>query len=1160
MIFFFLTILTFQCTTKWDKYISSINHGISNQKQSRDNSHVHPRGMFNRGDLERAKENVKHYEWAQARNRTIMKNAENYLSFVDGDKLENLLSYTTPGSYTFCPNCVLTGKNWHPNGNWKWDHQKPDEITCNVCGMKFPNEKYPESIKYTSTFDSRQVFSYVDEEPVMCMSYSNCRSSPSAFIRGKKVSTLIDIYLKNIALGHAVSGNITFANAVKRILLRFSEVLPTYLVYSGYSYNEYADCDPHIAAEKINELPSQCKIIASYGNNLNNGKLYSGYWSASRLGLSGMDGILVKELVTAYDLTENSGVYSEEEKKKIIENVILEASFLGYCDDSINNKAVFNRAAVGLSGVVVGSSELANFGIDGFLKTINEYFLKDGGFSESPAYGIMTLNGLEPFSYAYRDYTDQTSLDKYSHFNVNYDTNYYQIWQALMWTVQGDLLYPPIADSYQNLTLSQKNLDLIKVTYPTEDNLKFVIEKSQTESYYLMFYQEPSVGELSYNELFNVPDMAFPYLAQAYLRTGQYGRDSTVILDASPYGSHHHLDSLNLIYWKDGHELLNDLGYLWDHVDVAKTKYTNVHNTVVIDGNNQMKNHNGGSIHFFGGRDGVKIVSASSKPYPNAEIYHRTVTQIEHDNNSYIVDIFRVKGGTKREYVFHGVHNNYHLNSDLKFTNHEEKMNVRFCVQWRLPSVGWIEISDASLREEFFDETLGSEFAEPFPTKIDESTRTDPNVNWSYYPGNDQVQWESVPGKTTQGVRFHATEKADTGGIINVNLYLGNTQGINSDTTFIGKMNARYRVSFWLRGNLMPIASGRYWKPGIENKTGRVECKIHYQENPENSETEWKFYTGYFDIGTRKNEKFGGETSKEWNIVWNIDNDYTFTAYFPAREKQQVYYTQGWGQRYHTNTDKGVTLPYFYIYDFNEEGQNDFSTFVAVYEGSKKDKSIIKGVSMISMKENGNVGIEIKTKNGNDYILSSFDNNKVEAFDRTTAASVAVELYNGTIILENGSEYTNRTIKLKNLKSAWSGTIDKYQNDANNSYIDLQGFDLKSLHGQSIHITTSDGIERCFPIFNATSISGGSRIYTRYNSNGFKIVEGGSWNIPNFVNLADTEKGNTNNDDNEHDLKSNAGIMTGIVIGVVSGCGVLVLIVVLFIKKKRQNSSSGKMV
>ncbi|KAH0785989.1 Heparinase II/III-like protein [Histomonas meleagridis] len=1061
--------------------------------------------------------------------------------------INNLIPRTTPGTTTFCPNCVKTGRLWHANGDWSWNRNNPDQITCNVCGMQFPNSQYPEDLVYQSSWDPQQKFSYVGSVgPVTCMSYTNCRSSPSAVIRAKKLQHLISGPLYNVALGYLLSNDTAHAQYVKNILLKLSNVMPKYLVYEGYSYNEYADCNPRVAAKNISNLPSSCRKITSSGYDTEDKEMYSAYWSASRLGSSGMDGSIVGNIALSFDFTINSGVYTEEEINKIKIDLIEEAAYLGYCDDLINNKAVSNRQGVALAGLAIDFANLTRFGLNGFIRTINEWFLEDGSTSESAAYGLMTINGILRFGYAFRDYSDPDDYvplegeTKYTHFNVNTDTYYDQVWQNMIWTLQSNMYYPVIADSYVDSKLSTTHLDFISFTYPSEENNKVISEltnPNNVPSTENLFYRDPSLNITSTNnntELYKLPDIVFPYISQGFIRTGEYGRNSTIVLDASNYGNHHHYDSLNIIYWKDGHELLNDLGYLWDHVNKSQTVQTFAHNTVVIDGNNQITKERNGSFHIFSYGDNVKIMQASSNAYKEANIYQRTVTQIEHENKSYLVDIFRVESGDKkRQYIFHGVNQNYTLKSDLKFTEPEEQIEVRFGFKLNLGSLGYIDVSDVSLREEYLNGTLGPEYATAFPNTVD--NKCPENGTWCYYVGNGKCKWESIPGYKTRGVKFTATEASNN--VVNVGLYVGNTNGYIAPNSFIGKIGSRYKVSFYMRGNVFPNTYCQYWSPGNENNSsGRVYSKFNYETSTKIS-SEWTLYKGYFDIGTRISDKLSGTTLNPWEVKWNINENYSFSAYVPSRKSpEKVFYNDGWGQRFYNNSDYGTTLPYFYIH----RATNEISSFVVVYEGYENGKNIIENVE-VEDDNNGNVGIKIKTKDGDDYVLSSFNNSLLNVFGRETDASIAVELYNKEIVISNGTKYKNDKPKFETNKCQWNGYTESYNNDDENSWFVISGVNPLDVNAQTLFITYDDGIERAYPIFDVEKSGGKIKVYTRRNRNGFRIHRNGNWRISNFEVIDGS--------------KLSTGEIAAIV---VAACVVLVLIVfgiAVFVKKRGEKDN-----
>lgn len=85
-----------------------------------------------------------------------------------------------------------------------------------------------------------------------------------------------------------------------------------------------------------------------------------------------------------------------------------------------------------------------------------------------------------------------------------------------------------------------------------------------------MFLRDPEY--VPFDGKVKLHDIVYPYLQQGYIRSGDDGRDSILILDASlAEGGHHHLDSLNIIYSKYGKEMLLDLGYLVDHPNKRHT-------------------------------------------------------------------------------------------------------------------------------------------------------------------------------------------------------------------------------------------------------------------------------------------------------------------------------------------------------------------------------------------------------------------------------------------------------------------------------------------------------------------------------------------------------------------------------------------------------------
>jgi len=633
---------------------------------------IHPTGTIKPTDLERAHENIQIHTWAQQYTDNLQNIASKIAQEITPNYLEHMIEPTTPGCVGPCPACRAKGLPWHPNGQWDWSADNPDQLRCLACNTVFPHDDFPEDIAIHSTWGKGQTFTFVGGDTFKCFAYHDARPSISGIIRVRKVGHVTQ-QLQTLSIAFALTQNPIYARAAKNILLRFADVFPEYLVRAGYGYGEYAGMSPYIAAEHILDLPEDELV---YPPNKPDRKIFAGYWAASRIGTSGMDGGWVVRISDAYSLTctaqENgTPIFSDEERKHIEHDLILESTYLAACDTSINNKSVGNRAGAAIAGMCVGHPGLVHFGLDGFIKTVNDWFLPDGGTSESPAYAMMTMNGIRPFALAFRNYSDPANYDvpnRLDNFDACRDTLYGDCWQALLWTLQGDLRFPPSADSYRDTSISVMYADLLALAYPTDAHIALLQERIATDEdngvhQNAVFHRDPNIQTKSPAPL-TLPDVLFPYLSQGHLRTGTTGRDSLALLNAADHANHHHIDGLNLYYWKDDHELLSDLGYLWDHPDKYQTARTASHNLAMINGKDQTGRGRHGTFHLFSITPTIKAMEASSDGYGPEALYCRTVVQMDHGSHgSYLLDIFYASGGQTADYIFHGPHNTYQVHN-----------------------------------------------------------------------------------------------------------------------------------------------------------------------------------------------------------------------------------------------------------------------------------------------------------------------------------------------------------------------------------------------------------------------------------------------------------------------------------------------------------------
>ncbi|MBP1988641.1 S-layer homology domain-containing protein [Paenibacillus eucommiae] len=124
--------------------------------------------------------------------------------------------------------------------------------------------------------------------------------------------------------------------------------------------------------------------------------------------------------------------------------------------------------------------------------------------------------------------------------------------------------------------------------------------------------------------------------------------------------AHGHADNLNLGLIAFGLDLSPDLGYpestqATDTHNHEWVRNTISHNTVVVDQTKQGEQWSGTPKQFDDGSM-VKLIDVEGDDvYPQTELYKRTSAMIHVDDaNSYVVDFFRVKGGSEHHFSFHG--------------------------------------------------------------------------------------------------------------------------------------------------------------------------------------------------------------------------------------------------------------------------------------------------------------------------------------------------------------------------------------------------------------------------------------------------------------------------------------------------------------------------
>lgn len=168
-------------------------------------------------------------------------------------------------------------------------------------------------------------------------------------------------------------------------------------------------------------------------------------------------------------------------------------------------------------------------------------------------------------------------------------------------------------------------------------------------------------NESSTTPITNAGSFLLPATKIARTASGSGAGQTQAWLQFVPKYGHNHYDPLNLNYYALGQELLPDLGYTYTK-DRYFTLSTIAHNTVVVNSANMSVNdnsRNGGNIELFAPLGDVQVTRAEQNAaYGDADEYRREPWHITFPGASngegYLLDLFRVDGGTRHEYTLNG--------------------------------------------------------------------------------------------------------------------------------------------------------------------------------------------------------------------------------------------------------------------------------------------------------------------------------------------------------------------------------------------------------------------------------------------------------------------------------------------------------------------------
>jgi hypothetical protein len=213
---------------------------------------------------------------------------------------------------------------------------------------------------------------------------------------------------------------------------------------------------------------------------------------------------------------------------------------------------------------------------------------------------------------------------------------------------------------YERTPAGPEKLEAAALRFHLADRAIGEIKGEPSDPYWLLFHQtEPPAQARQISEKLERRLTGTHFLGQkgvGILRTGAHGEEA-VLLRFGPSLNHGHFDDLGYNLFALGYELTYDLGYdlASTHTQVGWSKQTASHNLVVVDEESQ-QGMTGGSLHLFADFPGLKIIEASSENSYAAKgvsLYRRTMALVGEGPGAYLVDLFRVRGGSRHDYFVH---------------------------------------------------------------------------------------------------------------------------------------------------------------------------------------------------------------------------------------------------------------------------------------------------------------------------------------------------------------------------------------------------------------------------------------------------------------------------------------------------------------------------
>lgn len=654
--------------------------------------------------LERARFNVERFEWAAAVRQGIVDRAEPWRQMSDDELWELMFGATIPRSWMVwsnghCPACTQDV----PLYNWRIDALKhPWKLQCPHCKELFPKNDFARF--YQSGLDEHHVFDAAKADRSLLYNTEHADADDplrmfgvddgDGYVDGERRWRFVGTYLvygqwKQLVVGglrklgdaYVVTGDPLYARKAALLLDRVADLYPTFdfktqgIMYEGPAAAGYVSTW-HDACEEVREMAlAYDQIRGGLGeaeelvtflsararqNGLENPKA-----TVADIHRNIKDRILLDSINNAWKIRSN---YPRQD----VALIVLEAvrgwpqnreKVMGIIGPMIEQATAVD-GVTGEKGISVYTC-YAIAGLADFLALwdraqpsfLDEIVKRHPRLRETYSFHIDTWcsAGGDPIRRYYPQNGDSGTFavpePRYLGVNLPYripGPNRYLLQGLAPWmytfllrmsAVTGDPAFAQAAYVTNGDTVDGLSRDLFAADpSDMERQVRDIVDQHGPE---------PLPGTLNKQQW-----------RLAVLRSGEGPHARAAWLDYDAGDNHAHWDAMSLGLFAKGLDLMPDLGYPpvqyggWSGPRFDWYRSTASHNTVVVDGSSQVVGE--GMTTLWGEAGGARLIRADAPETTGCSRYERTVAMVDTgSSDSYLVDVFRVTGGTDHAKFMH---------------------------------------------------------------------------------------------------------------------------------------------------------------------------------------------------------------------------------------------------------------------------------------------------------------------------------------------------------------------------------------------------------------------------------------------------------------------------------------------------------------------------